>query len=60
MKKFRVGVAYENSIYVEVEAENEIEAIEKAEQKVEQMPHKEFLDQLNPQWAETNIIEELT
>lgn len=60
MKKYRVGVAYSGSIIVEVEAENEDTACEKAERIVETMDDEEFLHDLEPQHAETNIIEEIT
>lgn len=60
MRKFRVAVAYEGSIYLEVEAENEDAACEVAERMVESMDDEKFLHDLEPQHAETNIIEEIT
>jgi len=59
MKKFRVGVSYSGSVVVEVEACCEDNACEKAEMIVEAMDNAEFLNELEPQHAETNIIEEI-
>lgn len=60
MKKFRVGVSYSGSIIVEVEAETEFDAEQKAERMVEEMNDEKFLYDLEPQHAETNIIKEIT
>lgn len=59
MRKFRIGVSYEGSIVVEVEAGDEDTACKKARDKVERMNDEKFLHGLDPQWAETNIIEEI-
>lgn len=60
MKKYRIGVSYSGCVIVEVEACCEDGACEKAEQIVEIMDNNEFFDKLEPQWAETNIIKEIT
>lgn len=60
MKRFSVSVAYAGSIIVEIEAENEDDACEKAEEIVCYMDDEKFLHDLEPQHAETNVIEEIT
>lgn len=60
MKKYKVGVSYSGSIVVEVEAENEFDAEQKAEQMVGGMDDEKFLHNLEPQYIETNIIKEVT
>lgn len=59
MRKFSVGVSYSGSIIIEVEACCEDNACEKAEQLVEGMDNDEFLEALEPQHVETNIIREI-
>lgn len=60
MKKFNIGVSFVGSIYVQVKAEDEDDAREKAEQIVFSMDDGEFLHDLQPEHNETVIIEEIT
>lgn len=59
MKKYSVSVAYAGSIIVEVEAENEDDAYKLARDIADNMNDQDFLEQLDPQYQETDIIEEI-
>jgi len=58
-KTYRMRVYYGGSIYTEVEANNEDEACQKAEDYCNKLSDDDFLMALDPQCAEIEVIEEI-
>lgn len=57
MKKFNVHLYFEGSLIVDVNANNEKEAHDKAHEIVAQMSDAEFLEALEPQYAGYDVYE---